>query len=160
MSSSWRRLAVIAFAIFGAAVARTGVADPLVPGGTLTGTTAQAVTEIAANTAGQNDGENLPANYLVVGSFRLIDNVERMIDDLGELNAVMGVVFVKEKVYFRVLVGPLTDAETDSARGRLVDFGINNPWTINLCSGDLTPPPCETGGNAAGPASGITVASN
>ena len=160
MSSPWKSLAVIAFAIIGVAFARTGAADPAAPGGTPTETAAQAVTQIATGTTGQTEGENLPATYLVVGSFRLIDNVERMIDDLEGLNAVMSIVFVKEKVYFRVLVGPLTDAETDGARSRLVDYGINNPWTIDLCSGDLTPPPCEPGGNAAVPAGGITVASN
>jgi hypothetical protein len=160
MSSLWKLLAVIAFAIISVAFARTGAAESVAPNGTPAGTAAQAVTQVAASTTGQTDGENLPAVYLVVGSFRLIDNVERMIDDLDGLNAVMSIVFVKEKVYFRVLVGPLTDAEMDSARNRLVDYGINNPWTIDLCSDDLTPPPCEPGGNAAAPAGGITVASN
>lgn len=155
MISTWRLVAVFAIAIFGSAFSRPAVADELAPAGTSEETAAQVVAQMNAEA-----GANVPGTYFVVGSFRLVDNVERMIDELVGLDARMSVVFVKEKVYFRVVVGPLSEAETTSARARLVDYGINNPWTINLCSADLTPPPCDTQTGSADSSNGIAVASN
>ncbi len=81
------------------------------------------------------------ATYLVVGSFRDVSNAERLAARLP-LASVMPA-RVSGQLFQRVVAGPYTRDDLDSARTRARVQGIESSWAIDLCRHNLTPPPCQ-----------------
>lgn len=107
---------------------------------------------------GEAGGANHPAIYLVVGSFRLADRAQALIERLAELSPGMAIGIVKGKVWFRVVVGPLDRAAIDAMRVTMAERGVPNAWAIRLCTADLTAPPCGSPGAPASLGPAITLA--
>lgn len=87
---------------------------------------------------------NRKASYLVVGSFRRMGDADRLAASLTGVPAAVAPAVVEENVYFRVVTGPFADDEMTSARERLAAAGIVESWAINLCTADLSGPPCAS----------------
>ncbi len=100
---------------------------------------------------------NLKSTYLVVGSYRVPENAARVADrltaGLSEVPTAVAPAVVDNKVFRRVLVGPIVAGDVAAARAQLRDIGLGGSWKITLCSADLSPPPCAAPPPAAdGPA--------
>ncbi len=102
--------------------------------------------------------DNRPAVYLVVGSFRLADRAQALIERLADLSPGMAIGIVKGKVWFRVVVGPLEGEALDAMRATMAEHGVPNAWAIRLCTADLTAPPCDSPGSPASLGPTITLA--
>ncbi len=96
----------------------------------------------ASAAPGDRKAGNRKASYLVVGSFRRMGDADRLAASLTGVPAAVAPAVVEENVYFRVVTGPFADDEMASARKRLAAAGIVESWAINLCTADLSGPPC------------------
>ncbi len=99
----------------------------------------------------------LKSTYLVVGSYRVPENAARVADrltaGLSEVPMAVTPAVVDNRLFRRVLIGPIVAGDVAAARARLHDIGLDGSWKITLCSTDLSPPPCAAPRPAAdGPA--------
>ncbi len=124
----------------------------------ITPATASPAPTPAGPTPDEADAVNRPAVYLVVGSFRLADRAQALIERLAELSPGMAIGIVKGKVWFRVVVGPLDGDAVDAMRATMAERGVPNAWAIRLCTADLTAPPCDSPGTPASLGPSITLA--
>jgi hypothetical protein len=84
-----------------------------------------------------------PAIYLVLGSFRNRANAQALRDrHTGRTMQVMKIL-ADDRTMFRVLAGPIDTAVLTRARVDIAKAGFRNAWAVRLCSGNLSPPPCE-----------------
>jgi hypothetical protein len=84
-----------------------------------------------------------PAIYLVVGSFRKRANAQALRDrHTGRTMQVMKIL-ADERTMFRVLAGPIDTAVLTKTRVDIAKAGFRNAWAVRLCSGNLSPPPCQ-----------------
>lgn len=84
------------------------------------------------------------ARYLVIGSFRHMGDADRLAARLTGVSVAVTPAVIDENVFFRVVTGPFAGDDLTSARERLAASGISESWSINLCSADLSAPPCAT----------------
>ena len=86
--------------------------------------------------------ENRKATYLVVGSFHLMRNADKLAERLADAPSAVTSAVVDENVFFRVVTGPFVKDEMDAARVLFAALGIGDFWAISLCTADLSAPPC------------------
>jgi len=109
----------------------------------------------------KTDAAREPAVFLVIGSFRLADRAQVLVQKFAALSPSIAIGIVEGKVWFRVVVGPLDGEAIDAMRDAIAARGIADAWAIRLCPGELTAPPCRSPGAPARrgpPARGIAVA--
>lgn len=87
---------------------------------------------------------NHKAIYLVLGSFKSVDQAESLASRVPGFNTAIAPALVGDDRYFRVVAGPFARDETGDAEHRLWAAGINNVWAASLCTNDLLAPPCES----------------
>lgn len=87
---------------------------------------------------------NYSATYLVVGSFRRLDNAKRRVARMSDATLRMTDAVVDGKLFHRVVAGPFDGEDMAAARLRAVAAGVANSWSINLCTSDLAMPPCAS----------------
>ncbi|MFQ5957828.1 MAG: SPOR domain-containing protein [Alphaproteobacteria bacterium] len=104
------------------------------------------------------DPENRKATYLVVASYRLSENADRLIERLQEFSPTITAAPIEGKVYFRVVTGPYTSAEITAVRERLAAKGLGESWAISLCTADLSAPPCAAPEPSAGAPAALDIA--
>ncbi len=110
----------------------------------------------ALSTAPAND----QATYLVVGSFRQLDNAKQRVARLTGTAVRVTAVAVGGEVFHRVVAGPFTEKGMAAARLRIADAGVTRAWGINLCTADLAAPPCAVPRSPAGRPEPLNMASN
>lgn len=101
-------------------------------------------------TATTGEPESRKATYLVVASYRLAENADRLTKRLYELAPTITAAVIDGKIFFRVVMGPYTGAEIAAVRARLAAEGLTDSWAISLCTADLSAPPCAIPGKSAG----------
>ena len=86
---------------------------------------------------------NHKATYLVVGSFRHLDNARRRVARLDGFPVRVTPAEVGGKLYHRVVAGPFANGDMADARVHMASAGVAKAWAIKLCEADLAAPPCN-----------------
>ena len=86
---------------------------------------------------------NRKAIYLVVGSFRHLDNAQRRVARLDGFPVRVTPAVVGGKLYHRVVAGPFANGDMADARAHMASAGVAKAWAINLCAVDLAASPCN-----------------
>lgn len=84
-----------------------------------------------------------PAIYLVMGSFRVRANAERLGGIHTSFKTKVSKAEVGGRTMYRLLAGPVEKALLTRLRNDLSDAGVRHSWAVKLCRGGLTPPPCR-----------------
>ena len=76
-----------------------------------------------------------PAGYVVIGSFRRLDEAAVHVSRYQHWQPTIVAGTVDGKLYRRVVVGPFSEADLQSAWKRIVDAGVKDAWRL-IVSGE------------------------